>query len=240
MRLGQVEGDPQAVNGGRETAEEKLLLGAGEDFVQPRLHRPLARRVSGPVDVGRVLQQSQHAPFTVLRKAMQIERLAVRGREVDLEVAGVHDDADRGLDGQGDAVHQAVGHTNGLDGESAEVKLLPWRDLDQLGCVEQPVLFELALDVGQSELGRINRHLQLTQNPGQATDMVFVAMGKDDGANVLAVFDEVGNIGYDNVNPQQLGLGKHETGIDDDYVVCPAECQAVHSEFAQPAQRDDL
>jgi hypothetical protein len=65
-------------------------------------------------------------------------------------------------------------------------------------------------------------------------------MGQNDGANMLAVFDEVRNIGYDNVYAQQFGLGKHETSIDDDDVVCPAKRQTVHSEFAQPAQGDDL
>ena len=70
--------------------------------------------------------------------------------------------------------------------------------------------------------------------------MIFVAMGQDDGADMLAVFDEVGDIGDNNIDAQQFGLGKHETGIDDDNVVCPAKCQAVHSEFAQSAQGDDL
>jgi hypothetical protein len=65
-------------------------------------------------------------------------------------------------------------------------------------------------------------------------------MGQDDGANMLAVFGEVRNIGDDNIDTQQFGLGKHETGIDDNDVVCPAKRQAVHSEFAQPAQGDDL
>ena len=207
---------------------------------KPRPHRPLAGGVSGAINVGRVLQQSQHAALTVLGEAMQVECLAVRGREVDLEVTGVHDHADRGLDGQRDTIHQAVGHANGLDGKGAQVKLLPRRDLDQLRGFEQPVFFELAFDVGQGELGGIDRHFQFTQNPGQATDVILVAVGQDDGADMLAVFDEVGDIGDDNIHPQQFGLGKHETGIDDDDVVCPAKRQAVHSEFAQTAEGDDL
>ena len=57
---------------------------------------------------------------------------------------------------------------------------------------------------------------------------------------MLAILDEIGNVGDNNVDAQQLGLGKHETGIDDDDVVCPAKRQAVHSEFAQTAEGDDL
>jgi hypothetical protein len=145
----------------------------------------------------------------------------------------VHDHANRSLDGQRDAIDQAVRDTNGLDGKGAQVELLPRRNLDQLCGFEQPVLFELALNVGKGELGSVDRHLQFTQNPGQATDVILVAVGQDDGADMLAIFDQVGDIGDDNIHPQQFGLGKHETGIDDDDVICPAKRQAVHSEFAQ-------
>ena len=79
---------------------------------------------------------------------MQVECLAVRGREVDLEVTGVHDHADRGLNGQRDTIDQAVSDPNGLDGKGAQVELLPRRNLDQLCRFKQPVLFELAFDVG--------------------------------------------------------------------------------------------
>ena len=154
---------------------------------------------------------------------MQVEGLAVRRREIDFEVAGVHDHADWSLNGQRDAVHQAVGDANGLDGEGAEVKLLPRRNLDQFRVVEQLVFFQLAFDIGQGELGRVDRHFQFTQDPWQPTDVVLVTMGQDDGANMLAVFGEVRDIGDDNVDAQQFSLGKHETGIDDDDVVCPAE-----------------
>ena len=57
------------------------------------------------------------------------------------------------------------------------------RDLDQLGLVEQLMLFELAFDIGQRELGGVDRNLELTENPGQAADMVLVPVGQDDGAH---------------------------------------------------------
>jgi len=67
-----------------------------------------------------------------------------------------------------------------------------------------------------------------------------VAVGEDDGADVCAVFNEVGDIGDDNVDAKEFGLGEHQSGIDDDDIVIPTERQAVHSEFAESAQGDDF
>ncbi len=66
------------------------------------------------------------------------------------------------------------------------------------------MLFELAFDVGQRELGGVDGDLELAEDPGQAADVVLVAMGEDDGADVLPVFDEVGDVGNDDVDAEQL------------------------------------
>ncbi len=58
--------------------------------------------------------------------------MSSRGGEIDLEVAGVDDDADGGFDGEGDAIDQRVGDADGLDGEGAEGELFLGRDLDEL------------------------------------------------------------------------------------------------------------
>ena len=102
------------------------------------------------------------------------------------------------------------------------------------------VLFELAFDVGQGELGCVDGNLELAQNPGQAADVVLVAVGEDDGADMLPVFNEVGDVGDDDVDAEQLRLGEHEAGVDDDNVVFPAEGEAVHAEFAEAAEGNDF
>ena len=97
------------------------------------------------------------------------------------------------------------------------------------------VLFELAFDVGEGELGAVDGDVELGEDPGKSADVVFVAMGEDDGADVLLVLDEVGDIGDDDVDAEELGLGEHEAGIDDDDVVFLAEGEAVHTELAESA-----
>ncbi len=149
-------------------------------------------------------------------------------------------DADRRLDGQRNAIDQAVGDAEGLDGEGAEMEFALRLDLDQLGVVQQFVLFELAFDVGQRELRGVDRHIELAQQPGQAADVVLVAVGKNDAAHAGAVLDEIGDIRYDDVDAEQVALRKHEAGVDDEDVFVPADGHAVHSELAESANGYDL
>ena len=102
------------------------------------------------------------------------------------------------------------------------------------------MLFELAFDVGQRELGGVDRNLELAQDPGQAADVVLVAVGQDDGANVRLVLNQVGDVGNDDIHAEQFRLGEHQAGVDHDNVVFPAQREAVHAELAQSAQGNDF
>ncbi len=113
-------------------------------------------------------------------------------------------------------------------------------NLVQVGVIKKPMLVEFVFDIGQSELGAPDGHVQFGQNPGQRADVVLVAVGKDDGAYALTVLGEIRNVGDDNVDAQQFGFGEHEAGVDDDNVVTPAHGHAVHSELAEPAQRHNM
>ncbi len=122
---------------------------------------------------------------------------------------------------------------NGAEGEAAAGE-----DLDQLGVVEQAMLFELALDEGEGELGAVDGDVEFGEDPGQAADVVLVPVGEDDGADFISVFSEIADIGDDDIDAQQLFFGKHQAGIDDDDVILPPECHAVHTELAQAPERD--
>ena len=67
-----------------------------------------------------------------------------------------------------------------------------------------------------------------------------MAVGEDDGADMLLVFNEIGDIGNNDIDAEQFRLGKHHPGIDHDNVVFPAHGEAVHAELAQAAQGNDL
>ena len=167
---------------------------------------------------------------------MQIEEPVVGGRGIDFEIAGVNDDAERRVDRERDAIDQAVRDLDRMNGEDAGLEAFVGAHLAQVGIVEQAVLVEFVFDVGQRELGAPDGNVEFGENPGQRADVIFVAVGEDDAANTLAVLDEIGNVGDNDVDAEQFGLGEHEAGVDDDDVVAPANGHAVHAELAQAAR----
>ena len=120
------------------------------------------------------------------------------------------------------------------------VELVAGLDLVQLGRIEHLVLFQAPLDQRQREGGAVHRNVDLRQQKRHAADVVFVAVGQDQAADVLAVLLQIGEIGRDDIDAQQFGVGEHHPGVDDDDVVAVADGHAVHAELAQAAQRDDL
>ena len=68
--------------------------------------------------------------------------------------------------------------------------------------------------------------------------MVFVSVGEDDGANVLAILFEVGDIRDHEVDAEEFGFGEHHACVDDDDVVTETKDHHVHSKFAETAKGD--
>ena len=169
---------------------------------------------------------------------MQVEEAVVGGRRIDLEVAGMQHDAERRVDGERDAIDQAVRYLQRMNGERPNLEAFSGTNFAQVGVVEQLVFVELVFDIGQRELGAPDGNIQFAENPGQGADVVFVAVRKHDAAHMLAIFEQVRNVGDDDVDAQQLGLGEHQAGVHHDDVVAKADGHAVHTELAHPAQRN--
>ena len=98
---------------------------------------------------------------------------------------------------------------------------------------------ELPLDQGEGEFSAVDGDVELGEDPGQAADVVFMAVREQDGLDLVAVFREVGDVGDDDVDAEELFFGKHQAGVNDDDVVLPAEGHAVHAELAEATQRND-
>ena len=237
---GLIDGQLNAMDRRREAGDEQTAFGAGEDFLEARTNRAFARRVALALHVGRILKQRQHAFLAVLGKGVQVEEAIVGRRRIDLEVAGMNQNAQRRVDRQRHAIHQAVRHVDGIDGERPDLEALARLDLVEHGIVEQAVLFQLAFHISQREFGAVYRHVQLGEQPGQCADVVFVSMGQHHRPHMSAVLDQVREIGDDNVDAKQFGFGEHESGIDNDDVIAPANGHAVHAEFAESTERYNL
>ena len=108
----------------------------------------------------------------------------------------------------------------------------------ELRLIEQAVLFELFADERERELRAVNRNVEIGDDVGNRADVVFMRVGQNDGAHHALVLFQVGDVGNDDIHAEQFLLGEHEARVNDDDVVAGAQGEHVHSELAQPAERD--
>ena len=169
---------------------------------------------------------------------MEIEGGAVDGGLIDLEVTSVNDDADRCADGEGDAVDGAVRDRDEFDFVRADLDQAAGKNFAESGGIEEAGFFEALFDEGERKARAINRNIQIAENVGEGADMIFVAVGQDNGTDVLAILLEVGDVGDDEVDAEELGFGEHHAGIDDEDIVTETKDHHVHSKFAETAEGD--
>ena len=125
------------MNGRAEAGDDHAALGAAEDLFHARTHGALRFGVAGTVGVGGIREQQQHAALAVIGQRVQVEKFVVGGGGIDLEIAGVDDDAEGSRDGQGHGAHDRVRDVNELDLERADLDDLFGLDLDELRTLVQ-------------------------------------------------------------------------------------------------------
>ena len=105
---GDVDDLLDAVDAAGEAGEDDAARGGAAEIFEARDDGALGRSEAGALDVGGVAEERENAFVAVAREGVEIEAGAVNGSLVDLEVAGVDDDAERRADGERDAVDGAV------------------------------------------------------------------------------------------------------------------------------------
>ena len=82
------------------------------------------------------------------------------------------------------------------------------------------------------EPGGVDRDVQLGQNVRQRSDVVFVAVGYQDGPDALSVLHEVRYVGDGEIDPGHILLGEEHPGVDDDNVLAVLQGHHVLADFA--------
>ena len=166
--VGHLGGQLDAVDGRRKAGDEKPAAGVEKDLLEFGTHHAFAGGGAGAFDVGRVLHQRQHALLAVFGEGVQVKHPVVGGREIDLEIAGVDDDAQRRMHGDRDGVHNGVRDLDGMNREWTELEAFSGHHLVEFGVIQQAVLFELVLHVGEGELGGVDGNVEFGDEPGNS------------------------------------------------------------------------
>ena len=190
--------------------------------------------------VRRIAQQREDALPAQLAEARQIDHLAVDGREIDLEVAGVDDRADRRENRKAAGIGDRMVDSDEFDRQLAQPDLIAGLDDVELRLAQVAGLLELALDEADREARGIDRDVQLLEQVAQRADVVLVAVSDDDAAHPVAVFDDVAEIWNDQIDAEHVVIRERKAAVDDDDIVLVFDDGHVLADLAETAQRDDL
>ena len=161
------------------------------------------------------------------------------GSLIDLEIAGVNDDAKRCANGEGYAIDGAVSDGNEFDFVLAEFDATAGNGFEKFGGIEKSGFFETLFDQGESEAGSVYRDVEIAEDVGKRADVIFVAVRENNAADMLAILFEVGDVGDDEVDAKEFGVGKHHAGVDDEDIVAKTQDQHVHTKFAETTERNN-
>src|SRR5260370_37642631 len=98
------------------------------------------------------------------------------------------------------------------------------------------MLLQLGLDEPERQPRAVNGDVQLLQCERQAADMVLVGVTEKDPKHLAALFEEVRDVGQNEVDAKHVLLREHQPGVDDEHLVLPLERPHVDADLAQAAQ----
>jgi uncharacterized protein YciU (UPF0263 family) len=192
----------------------------------------------GPLGVGRIGKHAQHAVLADTRDRREIGRLAVDRRLIELEVAGVKDRAEFGMDRERAATGQTVVDVDelGLDRTVADRFSRLYRD-------EEPVarflILQLRTDQRERKRRTDDRNVELAQEVRDAADVIFVTVRYEQRAELVDAFAQIRKIVDDDVDAEHVVVGEHQAAVDHHDVVARLDDGHVAADFAAPAERDD-
>jgi hypothetical protein len=106
------------------------------------------------------------------------------------------------------------------------------------GDLVERVLLEPLGDEAERQGGPEDRDVEFAEEVRKGADVVFVAVGEENGADAVPVLDEVREVGDREVHAEHLVFGEHEAAVDDDDRVAELVGHHVHADLAQAAEGD--
>ncbi len=235
---GGVEDLLDAVHVRGEGRDDHALGGLAEEPVQGGADFLLGGGEARHVGVRGVRHEQVHAFFAQLGEVAEVGDPAVQRQLVHLEVAGVQHGAAGGAEEHGEGVRDRV-----VDGDEFAFERAELLDLalgDGLGDRLDPVFLQLRLDEGQRQLGAHQGDVGAqAQQVRDGADVVLVAVGQDDGDDVIEAVLDVGEIGQDQVDAGLGFLGEEDAAVDDEQLAVDFEDGHVAADLPQSAERND-
>src|SRR5947209_13003413 len=173
-----------------------------------------------------------------MREASDVGRLRIDRRVIDLEVAGVNDDAVRRSDREADGVDDRMRDANRLDAKRSGIDDVARHEPAKLDVVDAEFI-ELVADEAEGQRHSVDRKRHALEKKRQRADVIFVAMREEDRFEFRGVVEDVRHVGNNDVDAERGGVGEHHSAVDDDRGVVGLVDHQVHPDLAESAERND-
>jgi hypothetical protein len=127
-----------------------------------------------------------------------------------------------------------------LHGEGTQPQLLPGREVVELD-LPQPMLVELGAGHGDGQPAAVDGNVlpQFAEHPRQGPQVILVPVRDHERLDVLRPITQVTEIRKHEIDPQHVGGGKPEPGVDDEDAALVLDHGHVLADLAQAAERQD-
>ena len=93
--------------------------------------------------------------------------------------------------------------------------------------------FEFTFDEAAGEACGVDWGVHFAKQVGKGPDVIFVSVGDEDGFDLVFVFDEVGKVRDDDVDPEHVFFWECHACIDYDNFVAVTEYSHVLPDFSK-------
>ena len=177
----------QSVDIRRKGRNNNTLITVFKQHIEGLSDLALGCGMAGLFDIRRVAQKGKHALVTELAETGQVDHLALNGRYIDLEIAGVDNSAKRGLYRKCNSVGNAVVNIDELNAKAAEPEHIPCLLGEDLRIVKQIMLLKLELNKRSCERRCVDGYIKFGHNIRDSTDVILVTVGQDDTSDSVGI-----------------------------------------------------
>ena len=225
---------------GESCDDDTLSLGGVEKPLKAVSNRSFGSGVPPPFSIGGVGHKRQYAPVAQFAEACKVYDIALNGRVVHLEVAGVHNYSRRGVDSKSHRVGYGMVHADKFHSHAAHFHGLARGNNVELRRGQYTVLPELSLDKTDSQPCSVYGNVHLFEQVGKSADVIFVTVGNDDTPYPVGVLLNVCKIGKNKVNAGHIAVGKSKSAVNDKYIVGAFKNGHVFAYFVKSAKGDNF
>src|SRR5690606_32574223 len=138
-------------------------------------------------------------------------------------------------DGEGNCVWDAVSHVEEFYGDVADLNYFAGFHDNEVDFLVEFPLFQPFTHHGAGEGCAVNGAANLSQNVGECADVVFVGVGQQNAFKAVAMFEDIADVRYYEVNSEQLLFGEGLATVYGEHVVAVFKDHHIHADFAYSA-----